>query len=132
MKLSMSEQGQTKVLIVDDEADICFLIDKILRKRNLKTGFANNLAEAIESIQAETPSLIFLDNCLPDGLGMDIIPFIKEHYPHTQVVMVTANDSISDKIRAFQKGADDFLGKPLSLDLINASLDRMIVPKRAV
>lgn len=121
----MSEPGLSKVLIVDDEADICFLFGRILGRRNLNTGFASNLAEAIQSIRDEPPSVIFLDNCLPDGLGMDFIPFIKQNYPHTLVVMITANDSIFDKKKAIRQGADDFLGKPLSVKLINGTLDRM-------
>jgi len=121
----MGDPGQKKVLIIDDERDICFLFGRILRKRNLKPDYANNLAEAIQSIQAETPALIFLDNYLPDGQGMDFIPYLKRHYPCTQVVMITANDSVSDMKRAFKQGADEFLGKPLSLVLINNTLDRL-------
>jgi two-component system, OmpR family, response regulator len=122
----MNEPDPSKVLIVDDEADICFLFGRILRRRNLTTGFAGNLAEAKESIQADPPSLIFLDNCLPDGRGVDFIPFIKKNYPQTQIVMITADDTVSDKRRAIKQGADDFLGKPLSVKLINGTLDRMM------
>jgi two-component system OmpR family response regulator len=132
MQKGMRENGQTKVLIVDDEVDICFLFDRILRKRNLKMICAYNLAEAKASMQTETPSVIFLDNCLPDGQGMDLIPYLKQHYPGIQVVMVTANDSAADKNKAFQRGADDFLGKPLSLARINSALDKIKVPDEAV
>jgi two-component system OmpR family response regulator len=117
--------GQTKVLIVDDEPDICFLFGRILLKRDVKAGYANNLAEAIRSVQADPPALIFLDNCLPDGEGIDFIPFLKQHFPQTRVVVVTANDTPLDKKKAFQQGADDFLGKPLSLALINHTLDKI-------
>jgi DNA-binding response OmpR family regulator len=121
----MHDEEQSKVLIVDDEPDVCYLFDRILLKRNLKTGYAYNLAEATLSIQAEPPSMIFLDNNLPDGRGIDFIPYLKMQCPGIQVVMVTANDSVSDRKRAFQQGADDFLGKPLSLELINRTLDRL-------
>jgi two-component system, OmpR family, response regulator len=121
----MRVRAPAKVLIVDDEPDVCYLFSRILSKRNLKTGYASNLAEATLSLQAETPSLVFLDNSLPDGQGIDLIPYLKEHYPRTRIVVVTANDSASDKKRALQQGADDFLGKPLSLDLINRTLDKL-------
>ncbi len=121
----MQIQGQTKILIVDDEPDICFLFGKILQKRNLRTDFAKNLAEASYSVINEPPSLIFLDNSLPDGQGMDFIPFLKDHYPGTRIILITANDGSTDKMRAMQQGADDFLGKPLSLELINRALDKM-------
>ena len=119
----MGESVYSNVLIVDDEPDICYLFDRILHKRNLKTGYANNLADAARVMYSDRPSLVFLDNNLPDGQGIDFIPYLKLHYPDTRVIMVTANDSVSDKNRAFQRGADGFLSKPLSLDLINRTLD---------
>jgi DNA-binding response OmpR family regulator len=115
-----------KVLVVDDEMDICFLFGRILRGRNLKTGYARSLAEAYSSIREEAPSLVFLDNSLPDGRGVDFIPFLKMNCPDTRVVVVTANDSAMDKKIALQQGADEFLGKPLSLELIKRELDKLI------
>ncbi len=122
---NMQNDGRSKVLIVDDEPDICFLFGKILKMRNLRTDFANNLADASRSVQEDPPSVIFLDNSLPDGQGIDFISFLKERYPATRIIIITANDGSIDKIRAFQQGADDFLGKPLSLELINRSLDKI-------
>jgi two-component system, OmpR family, response regulator len=119
----MDLQEQQKVLIVDDEPDVCFLFSRILRGRNLKTEYAGNLAEAGLALMGDPPSLIFLDNSLPDGQGIDFIPFLKKNYPGVRVIIITANDSPWDKKRAFQQGADDFLGKPLSLELVNRSLD---------
>ena len=119
----MGDSEYPNVLIVDDEPDICFLFDKILHKRKLRTGYAYNLADAVRAMYSDRPSLVFLDNNLPDGQGIDFIPYLKLHYPDTRVIMVTANDSPSDKSIAFQKGADGFLSKPLSLDLINRTLD---------
>jgi len=121
----MQNDGRSKVLIVDDEPDICFLFGKILKMRNLRTDFANNLEDASRSVQEDPPSVIFLDNSLPDGQGIDFISFLKERYPTTRIIIITANDGSIDKIRAFQQGADDFLGKPLSLELINRSLDKI-------
>jgi two-component system, OmpR family, response regulator len=121
----MAESVYSNVLIVDDEPDICYLFDRILHKRNLKSGYAYNLAEAARAMYSDRPSLVFLDNNLPDGQGIDFIPYLKLHYPNTQVIVVTANDSAVDKARAFQKGADGFLSKPLNLELINRTLDRI-------
>jgi len=118
----MTPRVQVKVLIVDDEPDVGFLFGKILRKRNLSTRFVQNLKEAQESIEAEKPAVIFLDNNLPDGQGIDIIPRLKADYPETRIIVVTANDTPGDEYKAIQKGADGFLGKPLTIDSINRSL----------
>ncbi len=122
----MSDGEMQNILIVDDELDICFLFEEILRKRNLQTGYANNLADAASMVEKRRPYLIFLDNSLPDGKGIDFIPYLKSRYPYTKVIVVTANDSPDDEIAALQKGADDFMGKPLSLERINRTIDRMI------
>jgi DNA-binding NtrC family response regulator len=113
------------VLIVDDEPDICILFGRILRGRNLKTRYAHNLAEASSSIREDPPVLIFLDNCLPDGLGVEFIPYIKKNCPDTRVIVVTANDTALDKKNAMLQGADDFVGKPLSLAMIKRELDKL-------
>jgi two-component system, OmpR family, response regulator len=121
----MADSVHSKVLIVDDEPDICFLLKRILHKRNVKSDYACNLAEASRAMYSDPSSLVFLDNNLPDGQGIDYISYLKLHYPETRVIMVTANDSAADKKRAFQMGADGFLSKPLSLDLINRTLDNI-------
>jgi DNA-binding response OmpR family regulator len=123
----MDAKGMQKVLIVDDEQDICFLFGRILKGRNLKSGYALNLAEALSSIMEEPPSLVFLDNSLPDGPGIDFIPFLKRHFPATRVIVVTANDTAIDKKKALQKGADEFFGKPLSMESIKRELDKLAV-----
>jgi DNA-binding NtrC family response regulator len=130
--MNMRNLTESKILIVDDEPDARFLFERILGKRNLKSAFARNLTEATNAMEIDHPSLIFLDNSLPDGRGIDFIPFLKEHYPGTRVIIITANDNIFDKKTAFQKGADDFLGKPLSLELINRTLDDMPCVHRSV
>ncbi|MFI5193781.1 MAG: response regulator [Chitinophagales bacterium] len=122
----MSEWARKDVLVVDDEQDICFLLENILRKRNLMPDCAYNLADASLWIEKRQPYLIFLDNSLPDGRGIDFIPYLKIHCPHSKIVVVTANDSLSDQYDAYSHGADDFLSKPLSLERINKTLDKMM------
>jgi len=124
--MSERKKVQNNVVVVDDEPDICFLFEKILRKRNLQSGFAKNLADASILIENKKPYLIFLDNSLPDGRGVDFIPYLKSRFPAVRVVMVTANDSPDDRLAAYLMGADDFLGKPLSLEQINVALDKNV------
>ncbi|GAC1597058.1 MAG: hypothetical protein NVS3B8_09960 [Chitinophagaceae bacterium] len=76
-------------LIIDDETDIWVLLSNILRKHNLKTYYVNNLEAATKRLALEVPAIIFLDNHLPDGFGLDFIQFIKNHYPATKRVMRT-------------------------------------------
>jgi DNA-binding response OmpR family regulator len=115
-----------EILIVDDEMDICYLLKGILRKKNLDSSIANSLSDAQRMIDRDPPNLLILDNRLPDGMGVDFIPYVKENHPGVKILMVSAFDSSVDKKLAFNKGADMFLGKPLNRDLINTALAQLI------
>ena len=112
-----------EALIVEDEIDICFLLTGILRKKNLHTAFVNTLREAENTLESQNPDILFLDNNLPDGLGVDFIQHVKHTHPSTKIIMITANDTIADKNKALKAGADFFIGKPFTRDTINNTLD---------
>jgi two-component system, OmpR family, response regulator len=114
-----------KVLIVDDELDICYLLSSMLKQRNFRTGFVNSLSDAVVALQTDTPSLLFLDNHLPDGFGLDFIPYVKENYPDMKVVMITAHDGAAERKVAYDGGADLFVAKPLSRKLIDDAIDKL-------
>jgi DNA-binding response OmpR family regulator len=114
-----------KVLIVDDELDICYLLSSMLKQRNFRTGFVNTLSDAVVALQTDTPSLLFLDNHLPDGFGLDFIPFVKKNYPEIKVIMITAHDSPAERKVAHSGGADLFVAKPLSRKLIDDAIDKL-------
>lgn len=114
-----------KVLIVDDELDICYLLSGMLKQRNFLTGFVNCLSDAVIALQNDTPSILFLDNHLPDGFGLDFIPFIKKNYPEVKVVMITAHDGAVERRQAYEGGVDLFVAKPLNRKLINDAIDKL-------
>ena len=112
-----------KVLIVDDEVDICNLLSWILKQKNLATDSVNTLSDAKKALMKETPYILFLDNYLPDGFGVEFIQHVKENYPSVKVIMITAHDSFSEKQKAINKGADFFISKPFTKALINETID---------
>ncbi len=112
-----------KTLIIDDEIDICFLLSGILKQNNCQTSYVNNLADAVVQLKNSCPVIVFLDNHLPDGLGIDFVAHIKKNYPTTKIVMITAYDTIEDRQQALNKGVDVFLGKPFTKEAIINSLD---------
>jgi two-component system, OmpR family, response regulator len=121
----MSDKTE-KVLIVDDEIDICYLLSVILKQRNLAPKYVNTLSDAELALKRETPAILFLDNHLPDGLGVDFIKFVKENYPSVKVILITAYDSLVEKQAALHEGADYFIGKPFTKAIINDTVDRLI------
>ncbi len=114
-----------KALIVDDETDICYLLGGILNNKNVDNTYVNTLAEAELAIDSDQPGILFLDNHLPDGFGIDYIPLVKKRFPQIKVIMLTAYDTAIEKRDALRSGADYFLGKPFSKSSISIILDEI-------
>jgi two-component system, OmpR family, response regulator len=114
-----SDLPRKKALIVDDETDICYLLSNILKQRNIQTVFAGSVAEADRMLKSSSYFYyVFLDNHLPDGYGIDQIKRWKKEFPSTHVIMITAHDSFEERIKAVSDGADSFISKPFSKEVI--------------
>ena len=121
-----------KVLIVDDELDICYLLSGMLKQRNFQTGFVNSISEAATALQTNAPSLLFLDNHLPDGFGLEFIPFVKKNYPEVKIIMITAHDGAVERKKAYDGGVDLFIAKPLTRKMINDAIDKLVIQNPVV
>ena len=121
MRLIMEES--LKALIVDDEIDMCYLLSDILKHKNLKASFVNTISDAKRVLQDENPSIIFLDNHLPDGFGINFIKEIKKLHPRVKIIMISAHDTNMDREKAYFRGADHFIGKPFTREMIFKTLD---------
>ena len=118
----------SKVLIIDDELDICYLLSGMLKQRDFRAAFVNSLSDAVTALQADPPSLLFLDNHLPDGFGLDFIPFVKKNYPGVKIVMITAHDGAVERKTAYSGGVDLFIAKPLNRKMIFDAIDKLYSP----
>ncbi len=113
-----------KVLIVEDEGELRLILDIILHERDLDLTYVSNLLDAEAYLQDNKPSLVLLDNKLPDGYGVDFISYIRKHYPGTKIIMVSGLGSAKDV--ALENGADLFLEKPFALDEFNRVMDEYL------
>ncbi|RYD70122.1 MAG: response regulator [Sphingobacteriales bacterium] len=120
------KESLLKALIIDDETDICYLLSTLLKQRHLDADYVNTLSDAAVALKKEVPEIIFLDNHLPDGLGMNFISYVKQHYPNIKIVMITAHDTAADRQKAMSVGADFFIGKPFTRDLIYNTVDQLM------
>jgi two-component system, OmpR family, response regulator len=120
------EKYSMKALIIDDEVDICNLLSYLLVKKNMQADYVNTLSQAMQVLEKDEPVIIFLDNHLPDGRGLDFVPYIKEKLPEVKLVMITAYDSPTDRTRALQKGVDDFVPKPFTREKIYRAVDQLV------
>lgn len=105
-------EGQLgKILIVDDDANICQVIDMYLKSSNYDTKIINNGKQFIEGYQSYKPDLVLLDVMLPGMDGIDILKWIRRDND-TPVIMLTARGETFDKVLALELGADDYVVKP--------------------
>lgn len=102
-----------KVLIVEDEGDLCLLLNILLDEKGMVVDHAQSLAKAEEYLLQDEPSLVLLDNRLPDGFGIDFIKQIKSRHPAAKVIMISGVDAAAKDL-AIENGADIFLKKPFT------------------
>ena len=118
------KERATKMLVVEDQGETCLILDLILSERKFEPDYVNNLLDADEYLQKNKPSLIFLDNKLPDGYGVDFITYVKKKYPKIKIIMISGFGTARDI--ALENGADVFLEKPFSLDNVNQAIDQVL------
>jgi len=114
-----------KMLVVEDQGEMCLVLDLILSDRKFELDYVNSLLDADEYLQKNKPSVIILDNQLPDGFGVDFITYVKKKYPGIKIIMISGFSTARDV--ALENGADAFLEKPFSMDNVNEAIDRVLV-----
>jgi len=113
-----------KVLVVEDEGEMGLLLNMIVNEKDFELDYVSNLLSADEYLQKEEPSVIILDNKLPDGFGVDFISYIKKKYSDIKIIMISGFASAKDV--ALANGADIFFEKPFSKDELNKSLNKLV------
>ena len=104
-----------KALVVDDEVDLCRLMQITLTKMGIKSEVAYTLTQAREYLQTQTYDFCLTDLKLPDGSGLELVQQISASGSRTPVAVITAHGSMDLAIEALKLGAFDFVNKPLEL-----------------
>jgi two-component system response regulator PilR (NtrC family) len=104
-----------KILIIDDEPDICELLEITLNRMGLETHSAQSAAQAQKLLAEHTFNLCLTDMRLPDGSGLDLVDLIQRKYPGIPIAVITAHGNMETAIRALKSGAFDFISKPVDL-----------------
>ena len=112
-KTTVETRTASKILIIEDEGEMCLVLNILLSDEDIQLDHVKNLSAAEEYLSGELPSLIILDNKLPDGYGVDYISHLKKRYPSIKIIMITGFDA-SVKDVAMENGADLFLEKPFT------------------
>lgn len=106
-----------RVLIVDDEETLTFSLYQsfILLKNDYEVVTANSGEEALAKLEEEPFNLVITDIFMPGISGFDLLNIVKERYPNTEVVVMTAYGSSEHKEEAFNKGASHYVEKPFEI-----------------
>ena len=119
------------ILIVDDEAPIRALIRLTLERAGYTCDEAATGTEAADKIEANTYDLALLDIMLPGGSGLDLLRELKRLHRSDSVLIISAKDSLDDKVEGLELGADDYLTKPFHLAELNARVKSVIRRRQA-
>src|SRR5689334_5949865 len=107
---------QNRILVVDDEANICEVITMALRYQGFTVETASSGQEAIGAVTRFKPHLIVLDVMLPDMEGFAVAERLGAQRAGVPIIFLTARDATEDKIRGLTGGGDDYMTKPFSLE----------------
>src|SRR6187402_1629771 len=107
------ELDQESVLLVDDDLELCAMLESYLSRHGWKVTSTHNGQDGIRAAQTLSPGLIILDGMLPDMDGFDVLRRIRAA-DNVPVLLLTARGEEIDRIVGLEMGADDYLGKPFN------------------
>ncbi len=110
------------VVIIEDDEGIQKYLKEFLTENNFSVKTAATGASGLELVNTSEPNLVLLDLTLPDMTGESICLDIKKKHPALPIIMLTAKDGVSDKVRGLTMGADDYITKPFAGDELLARI----------
>ena len=118
--------GETTILIADDETNILMLLEMELQADGYQTICCNDGSEALAKIREMPPSVALLDWNMPIISGLDVCRRLRDTGSSLPVIMITARDEMDDKIAALESGADDFISKPFNIREVLARVKALV------
>jgi DNA-binding response OmpR family regulator len=115
-----------KILLIEDEKELSCSISEYLQKENHLCESVYTYDQAIEKINLYHYDCIIVDIGLPDGSGLNLIRALKDNKSETGIIIISARNSLDDKITGLEIGADDYLTKPFHLPELNARVKSII------
>lgn len=115
-----------KILVVEDEVELADLIVQSLTKEYFVVEAVNDFYSALDKINNYLYDCILLDIGLPGGSGIEVLEYLRDNAKSENVIIISAKDSLEDKIMGLNLGADDYLTKPFHLAELNARVKAVL------
>lgn len=122
--------GKVRILVVDDELVIRESLHGWLKKSGYQVDTAEGGSAALAMLEKTPYDLLFLDIMMPVMSGIEVLEVVKEDYPQTLVVMITAYGSVETAVQAMKRGANDYLLKPFDPDQLSLLTEKLMQQKR--
>src|SRR5213594_1393387 len=120
-----------RVLIIDDERPVLMTLEALLKRHGYQVETSPTAAQGLKVLKSKLPTLVLLDLRLPDADGLETLEQIKAEVPETQVIILTAHDSLHNAIESIKRGAYHFISKPYApeelLSLIEKALEKQFL-----
>ena len=117
-----------RILIIDDERPILLTLEALLGRHGYQAETAATASYGLRVLKENPPAVVLLDLQLPDADGLQMLEQIKREHPETQVIILTAHDSLNNAIESIKRGAYHFISKPYApeelLSLIEKALEK--------
>ncbi|HEV3408842.1 MAG TPA: sigma-54 dependent transcriptional regulator, partial [Chthoniobacterales bacterium] len=117
-----------RILIIDDERPILLTLEALLARYGYQPETAGTAAHGLRLFKNNPPAVVLLDLELPDAAGLETLEQIKQEHPDTQVIILTAHDSLNNAIESIKRGAYHFIAKPYApeelLSLVEKALEK--------
>jgi len=124
------------ILIIDDERPILMTLAALLGRHGYHPEVAANASTGMRLLQSKPPALVLLDLQLPDADGLQMLEQIKVDHPNTQVIILTAHDSLNNAIESIKRGAYHFISKPYApeelLSLVEKALEKQALLRETI
>ncbi|HUQ39967.1 MAG TPA: response regulator transcription factor [Acidimicrobiales bacterium] len=117
------EQRQSRVLVVDDEENITFLLDAALRHFGYDVRVEGDGRAALRAVEEFVPDVILLDVMMPDLDGFEVVRRLRQDGRRVPVLFLSARDAVEDRVRGLTLGGDDYVTKPFSLEEVMARIE---------
>ncbi len=115
-----------KLLIIDDDEQVREILNVNLKELGHKVFLAENGSKGLKAVEKYSPDLIICDLIMPDMNGIQVLEKVKNYDPHIQVILFTAYYDMSSIIKAMQKGAFDYMQKPIDMEQLKIKINRAL------
>lgn len=110
--------SRKKIVIIDDEEDLCHLMKRYFLELDHEVFLANTLGSGLSLIKEVSPDVVFIDNNLPDGLGWEKMSYLLKEYPACRINLISAYDYLPPDLKDRESQTISILEKPLRLNTL--------------